>query len=93
MRQDWHQFMGRVVVRFEENMWLRIWIMLRESISFKEKALWLGPRKSTWSNDLAIARTTPALLGLFSLVTLMAHERWQGQDCQRQLRFDPPPPT
>ena len=31
-----------------------------------------------WS-DLAIERTTPALLGLFALVTLRAHELLQGQ--------------
>jgi len=31
-----------------------------------------------WS-DLAILRTTPALLGLFSVVTLCAHELLQGQ--------------
>jgi hypothetical protein len=31
-----------------------------------------------WS-DLAIARTTPALFGLFSLVTLTAHELYQEQ--------------
>jgi hypothetical protein len=31
-----------------------------------------------WS-DRAIQRTTPALLGLFSLVTLIAHELLQGQ--------------
>ena len=31
-----------------------------------------------WS-DLAILRTTPALLGLFSLVTLFAHHLLQGQ--------------
>jgi hypothetical protein len=32
-----------------------------------------------WS-DLAIVRTTPALLALFSLVTLFAHGLLQGQD-------------
>ena len=32
-----------------------------------------------WS-DLAILRTTPALLGLFSLVTLLVHRLLQGQD-------------
>ncbi len=32
-----------------------------------------------WS-DLAILRTTPALLGIFSLVTLMAQQLLEGQD-------------
>ena len=45
--------------------------------------------------DLAIARTTPALLGLFSLVTLMAHERWQGHDVwvRRAAWYDKTLPT
>ena len=30
--------------------------------------------------DLAIASATPTLLGLFSPVTLMAHERWKSRD-------------
>jgi hypothetical protein len=33
---------------------------------------WVWRRERQWS-DRAIARTTPALLGLFSLVTLLAH--------------------
>ena len=32
-----------------------------------------------WS-ELAIVRTTPALLGLFSLVTLLAHQLLQGKE-------------
>lgn len=38
------------------------------------KRLLSGPMRE-WS-DRAIARTTPALLGLFSLVQLLAHDLW-----------------
>jgi hypothetical protein len=37
-----------------------------------------GHPQRQWS-DLAVLRTTPALLGLFSLVTLFAHQLLQGQ--------------
>jgi hypothetical protein len=47
-------------------------------VTFEEVRAHLGVETQRQWTDLAIARTTPALLGLFSLVTLMAHERWQG---------------
>jgi hypothetical protein len=37
--------------------------------------MWVSKRESQWS-ERAIARTTPVLLGLFSLVTLVAHEHY-----------------
>src|SRR5947209_18720048 len=40
--------------------------------------IWAWRRERQWS-DLAILRTTPALLGLFSLVTVFAHQLLQGQ--------------
>ncbi|GAA4012866.1 hypothetical protein GCM10022631_25730 [Deinococcus rubellus] len=49
-------------------------------VTFEEVRAHLGVETQRQWTDLASARTTPALLGLFSLVTLMAHERWQGQD-------------
>ena len=39
---------------------------------------WRVETQRQWS-DLAILRTTPALLGLFSLVTVSAHQLLQGQ--------------
>jgi hypothetical protein len=41
-------------------------------------ALIWGETQRQWS-DLAILRTTPALLGLFSLVVVFAHQLLQGQ--------------
>ncbi|WP_407572944.1 transposase [Deinococcus altitudinis] len=49
-------------------------------VTFEEVRAHLGVETQRQWTDLAIARTTPALLGLFSLVTLMAHERWQGHE-------------
>ena len=49
-------------------------------VTFEEVRAHLGVETQRQWSDLAIARTTPALLGLFSLVTLMAHERWQGHE-------------
>jgi len=48
-------------------------------VTFQEVRAHLGVEtQRQWSN-LAILRTTPALLGLFSLVTLVAHARLDGQ--------------
>ncbi|TSA87635.1 hypothetical protein FNU79_03955 [Deinococcus detaillensis] len=46
-------------------------------VTFEEVRAHLGMETQRQWTDLAIARTTPALLGLFSLVTLIAHERWE----------------
>jgi hypothetical protein len=42
-------------------------------VTFEEVRAHLGMETQRQWSDLAIARTTPALLGLFSLVTLLAH--------------------
>jgi hypothetical protein len=44
----------------------------RMEVTFEEARAHLGMETQRQWNDLAIARTTPVLLGLFSLVTLMA---------------------
>ncbi len=46
-------------------------------VTFQEVRAHLGVETPKWA-DMAIARTTPTLLGLFSLVTLLAHHL-QGQ--------------
>jgi hypothetical protein len=43
-------------------------------VTFEEARAHLGVETQRQWSDLAIARTTPALLGLFSLVTLLAHQ-------------------
>ena len=64
-------------------------------VTFEEVRAHLGVETQRQWTDLAIARTTPALLGLFSLVTLMAHERWQGNDVwvRRAAWYDKTLPT
>ena len=48
-------------------------------VTFAEARAHLGIETQRQWSDLAILRTTPALLGLFSLVTLVAHQLLQGQ--------------
>ena len=54
------------------------WFILRWQLetTFQEVRLHLGVETQRQWSDLAILRTTPALLGLFSLVTLLAQEQW-----------------
>ncbi len=46
-------------------------------VTFEEVRAHLGVETQRQWNDQAIARTTPALLGLFSIVTLLAHQLHQ----------------
>jgi hypothetical protein len=48
-------------------------------VTFQEVRAHLGVETQRQWSDLAILRTTPALLGLFSLVTLFAHARLDDQ--------------
>jgi hypothetical protein len=52
------------------------WFVLRWQleVTFREVRAHLGVETQRQWSERAIARTTPALLGLFSLVTLLAHE-------------------
>lgn len=58
------------------------WFVLRWQleVTFEEARAHLGIETQRQWSDLAILRTTPALLGLFSLVTLFAHQLLQGHD-------------
>ncbi len=55
------------------------WFVMRwqmeATFHFQEARRHLGVETQRQWSDLAIQRTTPALLGLFSLVTLLAHQR------------------
>jgi hypothetical protein len=55
------------------------WFVLRWQleVTFEEVRAHLGVETQRQWSDWAIARTTPALLGLFSLVTLLAHRSRQ----------------
>ena len=73
------------------------WFVLRwqVEVSFEEARAHLGIETQRQWSDLAILRTTPALLGLFSLVTLLAHQLLQGQDllARRAAWYQKPLPT
>ena len=58
------------------------WFVLRWQldVTFEEGRAHLGVETQRQWSDLAILRTTPALLGLFALVTLCAHALLQGED-------------
>src|SRR5207244_846181 len=49
-------------------------------LTFEEARAHLGVETQRQWSDLAIVRTTPAVLGLFSLITLFAHQLLQGQE-------------
>ncbi len=57
------------------------WFVLRwqMELTFHEVRTHLGVETQRQWSDLAILRTTPALLALFSLVTVFAHQLLQGQ--------------
>ncbi len=57
------------------------WFVLRWQLetTFQAVRTHLGVETQRQWNDLAILRTTPALLGLFSLVTLFADQQWRHQ--------------
>lgn len=56
------------------------WVVMRWSVetTFEEVRAHLGLETQRQWNDLAIARTTPCLLGLFSLVVLLTHRLQSG---------------
>lgn len=58
------------------------WFVLRWQleVTFEEARAHLGVETQRQWSDLAILRTTPALLGLFSLVTVFAHQLLQRND-------------
>ena len=53
------------------------WFMMRWQleVTFQEMRRHLGFETQRQWSELAIRRTTPALLGLYSIVTLFAHQR------------------
>jgi hypothetical protein len=58
------------------------WFVLRwqVEVTFEEARAHLGVETQRQWSEKAIVRTTPALLGLFSLITLLAHRILQGQE-------------
>jgi hypothetical protein len=60
-------------------------------ITFEEVRRHLGVETQRQWSDLAIRRTTPALLGLFSLVTLLAHPHMAAAGRVRRAAWYPKP--
>ena len=60
-------------------------------VTFEEVRRHLGVETQRQWSDLAIQRTTPALLGLFTLVTLLAHPHMAAAGCVRQAAWYPKP--
>ncbi len=58
------------------------WFVMRWQleVTFEEARAHLGIETQRQWSDLAILRTTPVLLGLFSLVSLFAHHLLQGRE-------------
>jgi hypothetical protein len=74
-------------------MWfVRRW---RMEVTYEESRAHLGIETQRQWSDKAIARTTPALFGLFSLVTLLAHRLLGDQPCpvRRAAWYAKPLPT
>jgi hypothetical protein len=72
------------------------WFIMRwgVEVTFEEVRAHLGMETQRQWSDLAIQRTTPALLGLFSLVTLLAHHLSAGNPpVQATAWYVKPQPT
>ena len=70
------------------------WFAMRWQMetTFQEARRHLGVETQRQWSEMAIRRTTPALLGLFSLVTLFAHQRMgRGEEATRQVAWYPKP--
>ena len=69
------------------------WFVRRWSVevTFAEVRRHLGVESQRQWSDLAVARTTPALLGLFSLVTLWAEGMLDGGVLPRRAAWYPKP--
>lgn len=63
------------------NYFIRRWTV---EVTFEESRRHLGVESQRQWSDLAIARTTPALMGLFSIVTLWVHKIQQQQGIEAQ---------
>ena len=73
------------------------WFVLRWQleVTFQEVRTHLGVETQRQWSDLAIARTTPVLLGLFSWITLAAHglQKQRPMTQRRAAWYDKPSPT
>jgi hypothetical protein len=78
IRDPWGKFATQAVLGADvtaDPLQIVSWFVLRWQleVTYREVRAHLGMETQRQWSDRAIARTTPALLGLFSLVTLLAH--------------------
>jgi DDE superfamily endonuclease len=84
IRDPQGQFDPQALLCTDQRAWAQAileWFVLRwqMEVTFHEVRAHLGMETQRQWSDLAILRTTPALLALFSLVTIFAHQLLQGQ--------------
>src|SRR6266851_4842713 len=84
IRDPLHKFATQALLctdREADPQQILTWFILRWQleVTFHEVRTHLGVETQRQWSDRAIARTTPALFGLFSLVTLLAHDQFQHQ--------------
>ncbi len=74
------------------NYFIRRWTV---EVTFEEVRRHLGVESQRQWSDLAIARTTPVLMGLFSIVTLWTHklQEQQGIEAQQSAWYQKVHPT
>jgi hypothetical protein len=82
IRDPWDRFEPQALLCTDQSLspeQILQWFVLRwrVEVTFHEVRDHLGVETQRQWSDLAIARTTPLLLGLFSLVTLLAHTHAQ----------------
>ncbi len=89
IRDPWGKFATQAVLSTDlaaDPLQIVGWFILRWQleVTFREVRAHLGVETQRQWSDRAIARTTPALLGLFSLVTLLAHAQMPARAPIRQ---------
>jgi hypothetical protein len=96
IRDPWGKFATQAVLSTDvtaDPLQIVSWFILRWQleVTFREVRAHLGVETQRQWSDRAIARTTPALLGLFSLVTLLAHAQIPTRASIRRSAWYPKP--
>ena len=99
IRDPWGKFATQAVLCTDvtaDPLQIVCWFIFRWQleVTFREVRTHLGVETQRQWSDRAVARTTPALLGLFSLVTLLAHAQLSaGAPIRRSAWYCKPLPT
>lgn len=99
VRDPWGEFKPTAFFATDQDadpLQILAWYTMRwgVEVTFEEARAHLGLETQRQWSDLAIQRTTPALLGLFSLITLLAHHLSDGKPpVQKAAWYVKPQPT